>query len=400
MAREVNKLSARSVKALSEPGRHADGGGLYLVIDQRGAKRWVFLYRMNGGRREMGLGSLLAVPLIKAREIAADARAKVAGGVDPIESRSTPPMEVAPAPVITFGDVADQYMADREKTWRNPIHRKQWRQTLQVQAAEIWSAPVAEIDTDAILYVLRPMWDEKPETARRIRGRIERVLDAARVGGHRSGENPARWRGHLDVLLPRPGKLKRGHHAALPYKDVPGFFVELRARPAPSARAMELLILTAARSGEVRGMSWSEINFDESLWTIPKARMKGNREHRVPLTPYALDLLRTLKPVDAAPDSLIFPTRTGTKQSDMVFTALLKRMKHGNVTAHGFRSSFRDWAADETDHPREIIEASLAHLVGDDTERAYRRGDALAKRRHLMTDWAAFVASAIGVDAK
>ncbi|WP_348645301.1 integrase arm-type DNA-binding domain-containing protein [Methylobacterium sp. BTF04] len=378
------------MQTLSEVGRHADGGGLYLVVDQSGARRWVMLYRLAGKRREMGLGSTLAVPLAKARELAAEARALIAGGVDPIEAKRTQPLAVVQAAAVTFADIAKVYMADHEKSWRNAAHRRQWRETLEVQAPEIWAMPITEVDAEIVLTVLRRIWHEKPETAKRLRGRIERILDAGRIGGHRAGENPARWRGHLDVMLPKPGKLIRGHHAALPYDAVPAFIAMIRERQAQTARALEVVILTASRSGEVRGMRWKEIDFGASLWTVPKERMKMGRPHRVPLSAVALGILSDHRPADADPDALVFPSRNGTVLSDMAFAALLRRSEHASITTHGFRSSFRDWAADETEHPREVIEAALAHLVGDETERAYRRGDALAKRRHLMDDWSAF----------
>ncbi len=391
VGREINKLTARRVQALADPGRHADGGGLYLVVDAGGGKRWVFLYRMAGRRREMGLGPVLAVPLARARELAAEARAQVAGGVDPIDARRTPPPDAPAPPAITFGDVAERYMQDRESTWRNAAHRRQWRQTLEEQATAIWVMPVAEVNTDDVLGVLRPLWHTKAETAKRMRGRIERILDAARVAGHRSGENPARWRGHLDVMLPKPGTLHRGHHVALPYVEVPSFVRTLRGREAQTARALELVILTAARSGEVRGMTWAEVDLAGALWTIPKERMKAKRPHRVPLSTRALAILARMRAEDPDENGLVFPSRNETVLSDMAFKALLRRTGRDDITTHGFRSSFRDWAADETDHPREVIEEALAHLVGSATERAYRRGDALVKRRALMDDWAAYV---------
>ncbi|MDX7952204.1 integrase arm-type DNA-binding domain-containing protein [Lichenihabitans sp. Uapishka_5] len=388
----LNKLSARRVQALTEPGRHSDGGGLYLVVDESGAKRWVVFYRFGGKRREMGLGSLLSVPLARARECAAEIREKVAEGLDPIaERRATVPV---PTKLTTFGEVADTFMADRAGLWRNDKHKRQWRQTLEVQAASLWVMPVAAVDTKAVLAVLRPIWFTKGETAMRLRGRIERVLDAARAIGLRSGDNPAEWRGHIEAVLPRPKKLARGHHAALPYADLPGFMVDLRQRPAAMARALELLILTAARSGEVRGMTWGEIDFADAVWTVPVDRMKAKRVHRVPLCPRAIEILASRRLAYSEPGDLVFPTGKDTVHSDMAFTALLKRMERDEITTHGFRSTFRDWAADETSHPREVIEAALAHLVGDDTERAYRRGDALQKRRALMADWAAFALSA------
>lgn len=396
MALALNKLTARKVQTLTAVGRHGDGGGLYLVVDAAGAKRWVIFYRAGGKRREMGAGSINAVSLARAREIAADVRAKVADGVDPISVRSVPPK--AAARPITFAEVAEAYMRDHETMWRNVVHRRQWRQTLQVQAANLWPLPVDGIDTAGVLGVLRPMWTMKAETARRLRGRIERVLDAARAAGHRTGENPARWRGHLDAILPRSRKLTRGHHAAMPYADVPAFMTALRDRPAPAARALEVVILTAARSGEVRGMTWVEVDLTSATWTVPAGRMKGGREHRVPLSIAAVNILAARRPALPELAALVFPNGRGAVFSDMVFGALMRRMGRVEVTAHGFRSSFRDWAAEETDHPREVIEAALAHLVGDETERAYRRGDALPKRRALMDHWAAFL-SATGEDA-
>lgn len=394
MAREINRLSARKVQALSEPGRHADGGGLYLVIEPSGSKRWVLLYRMPGRRREMGLGSVSAVSLARARELAAAARAQIAEGLDPIEARAIATAAPAPSAPVTFSDVAETYMADREKTWRSPIHRAQWRQTLEVQAASLWAMPVATIGTDDVLAVLRPIWHEKAETARRIRGRIERVLDAARVGGHRSGENPARWRGHLDVLLPQSRKLTRGHHKAMPYAAVPAFYAAVAAgRTSASSLALQFTILTAARSGETRGLTWGEVDLAGALWTVPAERMKAGRQHRVPLSAPTLAVLASVRSDSAGASDLIFPSRVGTPLSDMALAMFLRGADPSGFTVHGFRSSFRDWVTEETDFPGELAEAALAHLVGDETERAYRRGDVLEKRRHLMDAWAAFVAA-------
>lgn len=400
MANAVNRLTARSVQTLKAPGRHADGGGLYLVVDLSGAKRWVMLYRMAGKRREMGIGPVLSVPLARARELAAEARALIAGGVDPLAEKHAPPPkpEPAPPPPVTFSDVALVYMADREKTWRNAAHRKQWRQTLEEQCSLLWGMPVASIGTDDVLAVLRPMWHEKAETARRIRGRIERILDAARVGGHRISENPARWRGHLDVLLPRSGKLTRGHHPAMPYAEVPAFYRALAARGGSAAPGMRFLILTAARSGEVRGMVWGEVDLAAALWTVPAVRMKAKREHRVPLPSAALGILTEMRPANPKRTDLVFPSPRGKVLSDMAFGMLLRKAGQNDVTTHGFRSSFRDWVDNETDFPGELAEAALAHLTGDETERAYRRGDALAKRRHLMDAWAAFAAGVSGAE--
>ena len=280
MKRVLNKLSAQTVKTARKPGRYADGGNLYLLVDPAGAKRWLFIFRWQGKQREMGLGSLRDVTLAQARERAAAARALLREGKSPIEAKS---ISAAPA-TPTFGAFADNLLSTLETGWRNPKHRAQWRMTLTTYAAPLRAKPVDAITTEDLLGVLKPVWTTKPETASRLRGRIEKVLDAAKANGLRSGENPARWRGHLDHLLPKAKKLVRGHHAALPFDDVPAFLTELRARPAVAARALEFTILTAARSGEALGARWDEIDFERAVWTIPKERMKGHREHRVPLS--------------------------------------------------------------------------------------------------------------------
>ncbi|XYD08869.1 integrase arm-type DNA-binding domain-containing protein [Methylobacterium sp. NMS12] len=402
MARAINRLSARTVQTLTEPGRHADGDGLYLVVDENGGKRWVYLYRLAGRRREMGLGPLRTVSLAQAREQAGRARQMAAQGMDPVEARqaAAPSPEPEPAPSVpTFAKVAEAFMDERAGGWRNAKHRQQWRNTLTTYAAGLWDKPVSEVGTSDVLAALRPIWREKPETAGRVRGRIERILDAAKVEGHREGENPARWRGHLEHTLPKPGKLSRGHHAALPYAEVPAFVALLRARVADSARALEFIILTAARSGEVRGMRANEVDMEGAVWTVPAERMKAGRPHRVPLSRAALDLLAP-RLAAIGPDDFVFTNRRGGMLSDMVFERLYLRAKVESVTTHGFRSSFRDWAGDETDFPREVAEAALAHLVGDEVELAYRRGDALEKRRQLMDLWASFVAAESGVASR
>lgn len=401
MARAINRLSARTVQTLTEPGRHADGDGLYLVVDENGGKRWVYLFRLAGKRREMGLGPLRMVSLAQARELAGKARTMAAHGLDPVAARQAalPSPEPAPQTAPTFAALADAFMDDRAGEWRNAKHRQQWRNTLTTYAANLWTMPVSDIGTPEVLAALRPIWREKPETASRVRGRIERILDAAKVEGHREGENPARWRGHLEHTLPKAAKLSRGHHAALPYRDVPAFVAALRSRVADSARALELIILTAARSGEVRGMRASEVDLEAAVWTVPAERMKGGRQHRVPLSRPALALLAP-RLAAVGTDDLLFTNTKGGMFSDMVFDALFKRAKVEGITTHGFRSSFRDWAGDETDFPREVIEAALAHLVGDDVELAYRRGDALEKRRQLMDLWASFVAAENGAASR
>lgn len=387
---QLNRLTAKGVKALSEPGRYADGGGLYLAVRKGGSRQWIFLYSINGRRREMGIGPASAIALAKAREIAEACREQVALGVDPLEARSAQP---AQAERVTFRSVAERLIESHEPVWKNPVHVRQWRQTLEQHASAIWEMPVADVATAHVLDVLRPIWQTKPETAQRLRGRIERVLDAARVEGHREGENPARWKGHLALTLPKPAKLSRGHHPAMPYTEVPAFVASLRERLGVAPMALEFLILTAARSGEVRAMTWDEVDLDLALWTVPGERMKSGREHRVPLPPRAVNILAYARPfADRA--GRVFPSPRGGELSDMALLKLLSRMGKGEYTVHGFRSSFRDWAGDCTPHPREVIEAALAHAVGDATEQAYRRGDALMKRRPLMDEWGEYVASA------
>ena len=338
----------------------------------------------------MGLGGLTSVSLARARVKAAEARAQVADGVNPITHRK--------AEGLTFGAFTDTLLDSIEAEWRNPKHRAQWRMTLTTYAAPLRPLAVDAVTTDDVLAVLQPIWTEKPETASRVRGRIERVLDAAKAKGLRTGENPACWRGHLDHLLPKRQKLSRGHHTALPVPAVPAFMAQLRARPAMAARSLEFTVLTAARTGETLGARWGEIDLEAAVWTVPATRMKAGREHRVPLSALAVALLRALEPLRGE-GPYVFPgQRRGKPLSNMAMDMMLRRMG-SEVTVHGFRSTFRDWAGEETDHPREVAEAALAHTVGDATERAYRRGDALAKRRRLMDDWAAYCGLSVQVPA-
>lgn len=386
MAREINRLSARGVTALVTPGRHADGGGLYLVVDKSGAKRWVFLYRREGRLREMGLGGLSAVPLAKARELAAGARGILQAGQDPIEAK-----RIEAPRVWTFGEAADELIEAMAPSFRNAKHLAQWKMTLTEYAAPLREKAVDAITTEDVLGVLKPIWQTKPETASRLRGRIERVLDAAKAKGHRSGENPALWRGHLSSLLPKAKKLSRGHHLAMDYRDVPAFVTALRMRMATSARALEFTILTAARSGETFGATWREIDMKARVWTVPADRMKANREHRVPLSGAAMAILEEMEQAGREPDAYVFPgAQHGRPLSVMAMEMILRRMKV-DVTTHGFRSSFRDWCGEISPFSRELAEAALAHVVGDQTERAYRRGDALEKRRAMMDAWADYL---------
>ena len=390
MGRVAKQLTARAVATIAEPGRHSDGEGLYLNVTSSGARSWLFMWKRNGKRREMGLGSTSSVGLARARELASECRALVAAGRDPIETRNA--AEKAKGGVPTFGAIADALIAAKESEWRNPKHRAQWRMTLTKYAGPLRSRPVNEIGTDAVLAVLKPLWQTKPETASRLRGRIEAVLDAAKAQRHRSGENPAAWRGHLAHLLPKRGKLTRGHHAAMAYRDVPEFMGELRERDAIAALALEFCILTATRSGEVLGARWSEIDLEARVWTVPAGRMKAAREHRIPLSERAAAILEKL--AKARTGELVFPgKRAGKPLSVMAMKMVLRRMKLDGVTVHGFRSAFRDWAGNETHFPREVAEAALAHVIGDKAEQAYRRGDALEKRRDLMSAWAEYCES-------
>ena len=393
VTRQINKLSARTVATLAKPGRHSDGGGLYLSISKdRNAvrRRWVFLYRWRGKLTEMGLGGFHSVSLARAREFATAYRTDLAAGINPKEKRDQDRDGARGVP--TFGECAESYIATKGSGWRNAKHRQQWQNTLRVYAAPIRTKAVNTITTADVLAVLKPIWKAKPETASRVRGRIEFILDAARVSGHipEGTANPARWRGHLDKLLSQREKLTRGHHAAMAYADVPAFVAQLRARVATAALALEFIILTAARSGEALGARWSEIDLKAKLWEVPAARMKGGRVHRVPLSARAVEIIKTL--AEAKHSDFIFPGNKPNKPlSNMATDMLLRRMGAGEFTTHGFRSSFRDWTGDSTSFPKEVAEAALAHAVGDETERAYRRGDALNKRRKLMDAWAAYL---------
>lgn len=385
MARSINRLTARTVASLKEPGRHADGGGLYLHIDPSLSKRWVFVFQWRGQRKEMGLGSAATVGLAEARDEALAARRAVLAGTNPIEARK------AERGGKTFADVADEVLASIGPSMSNDKHRAQWTTALKVTALPLRSKRVDEITTEDVLAILRPLWTRTPETASRLRGRIERVLDAAKAKGLRSGENPARWRGHLNMLLPRQRKLGRGHHAAMPFAEVSSFIAVLRQRPAVAARALEFTILTAARTGEALGMRWSEIDLKEAIWNVPAERMKARISHRVPLSPAALAVLEIVRPLrDPSTGDFVFPARRGGGLSQMAMIMLMRRMEIEGPTVHGFRSAFRDWAGDCTNFPRELIEAAFAHIVGNAVERAYRRSDAFEKRRRLMDAWAGY----------
>lgn len=388
MAAEIGRLTARQVETLTEIGRHADGGGLYLAIGKEGRRRWIFIYRFGSKRHELGLGSPAGadpVTLKAARQKAAQMRAVLAEGRNPLKVKDEAVKAARAMP--SFGAFADEYIATHASKFRNEKHVAQWRMTLgDVYCRAIRSKPLNAVDTEAVLSVLKPIWTKVPETASRLRGRIEAVLDAARAMGFHPGPNPAAWRGHLKSLLPARQKLTRGHHAALAYDSMPAFMADLRGREALAARALEVCILTACRSGEVLGMRWDEIDVDKAVWTIPASRMKAGIPHRVPLSDRVLELLRAVPRVDGNPH--VFPgQRQGKPLSGMAMEMQLRRMDRGDITVHGMRSAFRDWAAEQTSFPASTAEHALAHRISDKAESAYRRGDELERRRELMSAW-------------
>lgn len=371
MARQINRLNSRSLPTTH--GLHADGGGLYLNVKKTGSRSWVFIYQSQKKRREKGLGPAITVSLADARAKTRELKQLLQNGIDPLAKNDADEK---------FGQVAMALIESLKPGWRNEKHGNQWTNTLKTHAAVIWDKPVNAVSTEDVLNLLSPIWTTVPETASRVRARIERVLDAAKVRGLRSGDNPARWKGHLEVLLPKRRLEARKHHPAMPYRDVPTFLKELRSRPAMAARALEFLILTAARTSEVIKATWDEFDLNERIWIVPAKRMKACNEHRVPLTPRAIEILEHVR------------FRGGEKpfgMSNMAMENLLRRMDRDDFTVHGFRSSFRDWVGEETDFAREIAEAALAHQVGNAVERAYRRGDALSKRRDLMEAWKAYL---------
>lgn len=382
MARKINRLNARVVATIIKHGRHADGGGLYLSISPNGGRRWVFLFRWHGKPTEIGFGSARDVTLARARELAAHARARLTEGLNPKEARN-------PSEGATFGECADRLIEAMRPSWRNEKHAAQWDMTLKEYAKPIRRMLVGKIVTTDVLSVLKPLWIDKPETASRLRGRIERVLDAAKAQGLRSGENPARWRGHLDQLLPKRQRLTRGHHAAMPYAELPAFLKSLQTRPATAALALEFTILTAARSGEVLGARWHEVDLDRAIWTVPAARMKAGREHRVPLSKRAVAIAKMMH--ETRNGDFVFPgQKEGRPLSTMALEMVLRRMKVENATVHGFRSAFRDWSAECTSFANEVCEAALAHVIENKAEAAYRRGDLVDKRRKLMDAWSSY----------
>lgn len=402
-ARRAEKvLTAAHVRTVQEPGKYHDGGGLglYLRVEQNGARFWVQRVTIRGKRRELGLGSPPLVPLAEAREKATANKRLARAGGDPLAEKRKA------QDALTFGEAIERYLEHKLAEFRNDKHRKQWRSTLDAYAAPVLGAKrVEDIETRDVLRVLQPIWTDKTETASRLRGRIEAVLSWATVAGHRSGDNPARWGGNLSELLPKPGKVaKATNHAALALADAPGWWAALAKREGMAARALQFLALTAARSGEVRGMAWTEVDLDKALWTVPAARMKAGREHRVPLTVEAVELLRARPRMEGS--SYVFFAPQGGMLSDMTLSAVMRRMQEaeekvgrpGYIDArsgrpavpHGLRSTFRDWAA-ERGIERDMAEMALAHNVGSEVERAYRRTDMLERRRGVLNAWAEFL---------
>ncbi|MBI5269478.1 MAG: integrase arm-type DNA-binding domain-containing protein [Burkholderiales bacterium] len=395
MPKLAKELGALAVGRLTTPGLHFVGGvpGLAMQVTPGGARSWTLRVVVGGKRRDMGLGGFPGVTLAMARDKAREARELIRQGVDPIERQQAAQsaLRASMAKALTFKECAEGYIKAHESGWKNEKHIQQWRNTLAQYAYPVFGdLLVRDVKLPQVMAALEPIWTTTNETAVRLRGRIESVLDWATARGLRDDLNPARWKGHLDKLLPKPSKVnKREHHAALPVGDVGAFMKRLRALDGMGARALEFVILTAARSGEARGATWAEIDLESKVWTVPGDRMKAGKEHRVPLSSEAAALLKAL-PRMAATD-LVFPSPRGGMLSDMTLTAVLRRMEAPAVP-HGFRSTFRDWAAERTNYPRDVAEMALAHTIGDKVEAAYRRGDLFDKRVRMMADWAKFLA--------
>ncbi|WP_395020270.1 tyrosine-type recombinase/integrase [Dongia sp.] len=395
MPKRAAGLTARKVETIRKAGMFADGNGLYLQVTATGAKSWIFRYALAGRRRDMGLGAVAVLPLAEAREKAIEAKKQVSAGIDPIDARrdAAADAEIAAAKATTFKQAAEAYQDAKRPGWKNAKHSDQWSSTLESHVyPTIGALPVGKIDTALVLKVLEPIWGTVPETASRIRGRIEAVLDYAKVRGARSGENPARWRGHLANVLPARGDVaKTKHHAALPYQAMPAFWPRLQLHDGMAARALELAILTATRTVEVIGATWSEINLDRALWTIPAERMKAGVEHKIPLSDPAVALLRKLNAIKTG-DAVLAGGSTGGHLSNQAMLMVTRRMKIDAVP-HGFRSTFRTWAAEQTAFAEAVAEACLAHAVSDAVIEAYRRSDFFEKRRKLIAAWAGFLES-------
>ena len=395
MPRKAAELSPLSISRLKDPGLWAVGGvsGLYLHVNARGARSWILRVVVGDKRRDMGLGGYPDIGVADARQKAREARLKIEQGVDPILLRKQAKSELMALQATdkTFEQAAGEYIKIHADSWSNDKHRKQWESTLAAYAFPVvGKLSLRHIRQEHILKILEPIWTTKTETATRVRGRMESILDWAKVKGLRSGENPAAWKGHLDHMLPAPTRLKKIEHlTAVPVREMPGFMVKLRQAAGIAAQALEFLILTAARSGEVRGITWQEVSLEDALWIVPAERMKMKKEHRVPLSNRAVDILKSQPRIDGNP--LVFPAPRGSQMSDATMSAVLKRM-NVDATVHGFRSSFRDWCGDYTNYPRDLAEQCLAHGADDPVEAAYRRGDALERRREIMNEWSKFIA--------
>lgn len=397
MAKKALGLTARGVETMKRPGLYADGHGLYLQVSATGAKSWIFRYvspagETKGRRRDMGLGSIRFMGLADARRKAQDLSGQLQEGTDPLEARKAQATALAleAAKAIFFRDCATAYIAAMAAGWKNAKHRSQWDTTLETYAFPfIGDLPVDRIDTGLVLKVLEPIWSTKIETASRLRGRLEAILNYAKVRGYRAGENPARWKGHLDHILPAKGDVANvRHHASLPYAEMPSFWPKLQAQDGLGARALELCILTATRTGDVLGARWQELDLEARIWSIPGERMKAGQDHRIPLAAPTLALLRKLAAIRRG--ELVFPAFRAERQlSNMSMAMVLRRMKL-DVTPHGFRSTFRTWVAEQTSFPHEVAEAALAHTQSSKVVAAYQRGDLFAKRARLMEAWAAF----------
>lgn len=393
MPRVIGRLNALAVSRMSAPGFHSDGGGLYLQVTRGGARTWVYRFMLRGKAREMGLGSLRDVSLAEARKRAAECRRSRSAGTDPINARMAErkEAELEAARALTFKECATAFIQDHSTSWRNAKHRAQWTSTLATYAFPVFgNLSVQAVDTALVMKALKPIWATKASTAARVRGRIESVLDWAKAHGNRTGENPARWRGHIENMLPALSKVRTvQHHKALPYREIGKFMEALHSHDATAARALELLILTATRTSEAINARWSEFDLEAGIWIVPAERMKAGREHRVPLSGATMSLLKSL-PRDSKSDFLFMGGKRGKPLSNMAMLALLKRMDYSHITAHGFRSTFRDWAAEQTGHQRDVAEMALAHSISSKVEAAYRRGDLFEKRRRLMDDWAVY----------
>jgi integrase len=403
MAQEINRLKAIDIPRLTEPGMYPDGDGLYLQVKSAAARSWVYRYTLQGKARWMGLGSAQSLSLAAARQKRNGERQKIKAGVDPVAvakveaAAERAAKEAATAKVVTFADCVDGYLDDHNQSWRNPKHRQQWRNTLDTYAMPvIGKLPIAAITAAHVVEILRPIWLEKNETARRIRGRIEAVLDYAANPDDLAYRNPASLTGQLRKKLPRlPASRRPKHHAALPYSEIGRFMGELVDREGSAARALEFLILTATRTSETLLVRWDEIDFTAAVWTIPGARMKAGKAHRVPLSDAALGILKTMS--ETRESEFVFPgLKAGRPLSNMALLAVLDRMGRADVTAHGFRSTFRDWAGEHAKEPREVAEAALAHVLKDKSEAAYARSDLLERRRPLMAKWAQYCGENLG----